>query len=141
MPLVAREPTVRTLPVSKDIPNNPTMAKEIFLHLLDRQRRERGNTVVEGYVKANKAFKVWFVQIGYQQFARNLPKVSLESLTKETNEAGTAATSSFVSSVVNSSQADPVQVQVAADDWRGTPDELAVSDPFASSRNATPLRD
>ena len=79
------------------------MALEIFLDLLGRQR-ERGNPVREGNAKANKAYKDWFVQYGYQQHANNLPKVSLESLTKETNEAGTAATGSSVSSVVNSSQ-------------------------------------
>ena len=82
MPLVARDPTVRTLPVNKVIPSNPKMASEIFLELLGRQR-ERGNPVGEGYAKANKTYKNRFVQHGHHQLADNLPEVSLESLTKE----------------------------------------------------------
>ena len=56
MPAVAREPTVRTLPVSKDNPSIPKMALENFLDLLGRQR-ERGIPVSEGYAKASKAYK------------------------------------------------------------------------------------
>ena len=58
MHLVAREPTVRTLPVSNDTPSNPKMALEIFLDLIGRQRqRERGNPVGEGYARANNTCK------------------------------------------------------------------------------------
>ena len=74
------EPTVITLPRSKDIPSNRKMALKIFLNLLSRQL-ERGKPVEEGYAKANSTYKDWFTQYGYQQ-----PKVSLESQTNETKE-------------------------------------------------------
>ena len=56
----------------------------------------------------------------------------------------TAATGCFYPSVVDSSRRHPIQVQVAAN-VEMTEEvplyELAVSDPFASSGNATPSRD
>ena len=70
--------------------------------------------------------------------------MSLESLTKETSERETSATGSSYSSVVDSSPADPIQVQVAANVQMTAEvplDELAVSEPVASSVNATPSRD
>ena len=44
MPLVAREPAMRTLAMRKDLRSNPKIALEIFLDVLGRQR-ERGNLV------------------------------------------------------------------------------------------------
>ena len=83
------------------------------------------------------------MQNGYQHHATNLPGVSLERLIKETNGAGTVAPGSSVSSVLNSTHAEPIHFQVAASVEMNEEvliDELAVSDLFALSGNATPER-
>ena len=49
--LVAQEPPVKTITMSKDIPSNLKMDVELFLDLLVRHR-ERGNPVDKEYTKA-----------------------------------------------------------------------------------------
>ena len=93
VPLVAREPTVRTLPVSEDVPSNPRMALQIFLELLSRQR-EHGNPVSESYAKAVQTYRNSFSQYGHQQFANKLPEVTPESLNNELEIAATGSSTS-----------------------------------------------
>ena len=108
VPMIAREPNRKSLPVSAEVPSNPREALEIFLRLHSFQR-EQGQAVSEDYVRGIRTFKNLFARYGHQKLADGLPEIAREDTDEVTEGLNTAApgSSPLASPITNPS--DPAE--------------------------------
>ena len=141
--LLAREPDKRALSIDKEMPSNPRLAMEIFLHLRSRQR-ERGQPVGEEYARAILTYKDLFMQYSYQQLADSLPTVPQERIHKGTGEMDVTASGSSQPPDIDPNQLCLSQVQATTDTEQVEtiqPEDFLVSDNFTLSGAVTPAQD
>ena len=79
VPTIAREPNRKNLPVSTEVPINPRVALEIFLHLHSLQR-EQGQAVSKDYARGIQTFKDLFARYGHQELADGSPEIAQEDI-------------------------------------------------------------
>ena len=147
-PRIAKEPIRKVLPISAEAPNNPKMARKIFMKLIAKQQEEN-SSVYADYLTAVETYKNVFKRYGRQDLADQLPERCPVGSTSERQAAGheeNSAGGSTTSVVSTMTQGDtlPVTATARMDVSTSNPNQISQipeNDTIASDNDATMLPD